>query len=151
MTVRSIYGLLLAIAALAAGRAVNPEDEQSRATLWAIRHSETNREAPAPPMAKANPEVMALAMDTHVGPPRLVYKTGQAELWAGPLEHGAWAVALFNRGQRAAQVDVIWKELGIKGSPRVRDLWKRQDRGKVHGGFAEKLPPGGSALFRVVP
>jgi alpha-galactosidase len=102
-------------------------------------------------MAKVNPEVMAIAMDTHSGPPRLVYKTGQAELWARPLENGAWAVALLNRGQRATQVDVVWKEIGVSGSPRVRDLWKRQDRGKVHGGFAEKLPPGGAALFRVVP
>jgi alpha-galactosidase len=148
MTIRAIPGLLLAIATLAAGSA---EDEQSRATLWAIRRPEANREAPATPMAKANPEVMALAMDTQSGPPRLVYKTGHAELWARPLENGAWAVALFNRGQTNTQVDVVWKELGIKGSPRVSDLWKRQDRGKVHGGFAEKLPPGGSALFRVVP
>ena len=151
MTIRAIPCLFLAVAALSAGSAVNAEDEQSRATLWAIRHPEANREAPAPPMAKANPEVMAIAMDKHSGPPRLVYKTGQAELWARPLERGAWAVALFNHGQRATQVDVVWKELGIRGSPRVRDLWKREDRGKVHGGFAEKLPPGGAALFRVVP
>jgi len=151
MTVRAIPGLFLAIAALAAGSAVNPDGEQSHATLWAIRHPDANRDAPAPPMAKANPEVMAIATDTHSGPTRLVYKTGQAELWARPLENGAWAVALFNRGQRATQVDVVWKELGIRGSPRVRDLWKRQDRGKVHGGFAEKLPAGGASLFRVVP
>lgn len=149
MTIRAIPVLLLTTAALTAGSDVKPDDEQSRATLWAIRHREANREAPAPPMAKANPEIMAIAMDTGSGSPRLVCKTGQTEVWSRPLENGAWAVALFNLGQRAAQADVVWKELGIKGSPNVRDLWKRQDRGKVHGGFAEKLPAGGAALFRV--
>lgn len=102
-------------------------------------------------MAAANAAVLAIGKDKLGAPARLVSKSGQAEVWVKPLENGAWAVALFNRGQSAAQVDVIWKEIGLGGSPRVRDLWRRQDRGKVHGGFAEKLPPGGAALFRVVP
>ncbi len=151
MRSQAIPILFLAVAALAGGDRLSADDEQSRATRWAIQGSAASREGGAPPMAAANAEVMAIAKDTLAAPARLAHKSSQAEVWVKPIGNGAMAVAVFNRGKRAAQVDVIWKELGLSGSPRVRDLWKRQDRGKVHGGFAEKLPAGGAALFRVVP
>ncbi len=151
MTSQAIASLFLAIAALAGGNALPRDDEQSRATKWVIQSTPASRDGDAPPMAAANAEAMAMATGRPGAPARLAYKSDQAEAWVKPVGKGALAVAVFNRGERVAQVDVIWKELGLTGSPRVRDVWKRLDRGKVHGGFAEKLPAGGAALFRVVP
>lgn len=74
-----------------------------------------------------------------------------AEIWRRPLRRGAWAFVLRNRGKRAVSIDVIWKEHGLRGSPRVYDVLREQDRGKVHGGFAERVEPGGVSLLRVVP
>lgn len=115
------------------------------AVKWAI-HAEGG---PAPP--GANQEVVAVHNDKLRQPAVLKAAQLRTEVWIKPLDRGQWAMALFNKSGRAEQVDVVWKELGLNGSPRVRDLSSRVNRGKVHGGFAEKLPPGGAALFLVTP
>ncbi|GEM_PF-2203819 len=78
-----------------------------------------------------------------------------SEIWVKPLSKDEYAVALVNRTNKPVSVDVIWEELGIIKDPgewpRVRDVLARKDRGKVHGGFAERLEGGECALFRVKP
>ena len=138
---------------LAAGVLLVAEDpgtharQQSLATGWAINSSP----GPPPGSAGIHPGIVAIHDDPLRKPAVRNAAFQSTEVWVKPLEKGHWAVALFNNGDRLAQVDVIWKELGLSGSPRVRDLWTGRDRGKVHGGFAEKLPPHGSALFKIVP
>lgn len=44
---------------------------------------------------------------------------------------------------------VTFKDLGILGKARVRDLWKRKDLGEVEGSFSCKLPLHGAGLFRL--
>ena len=39
----------------------------------------------------------------------------------------------------------------LRGSPRVLDVVRGRDRGKVHGGFAERVEPGASSLLKVIP
>lgn len=103
----------------------------------------------APP--GASPGVAAVHNDKLRQPAVLKAAYLKTEVWVRPLDGGQWAVALFNLGDRTQQVDVVWKELGLRGTLKVRDLATGADRGKVHGGFAEQLPPGGAALFRVAP
>jgi len=110
---------------------------------WAI-HAQ---DGPAPP--GTNPELAAIHDDKLRQPAVLKAAHLKTEVWIKPLGHGQWAMALFNLGDSKAQVDVVWKEIGLSGSPRVRDLWTGKDRGKVHGGFAQTLPPQGAALFIV--
>jgi hypothetical protein len=74
-----------------------------------------------------------------------------AEIWRRPLRRGAWAFVLRNRGERAVSIDVVWKEHGLRGSPRVLDVVRGQDRGKVHGGFAERVEPGAVSVLKVIP
>jgi len=113
---------------------------------WAI-HSN-----PGPaPQPGANPGITAVHNHKPRQPAVLKAAHLKTEVWIKPLDGGQWAVALFNHGDRTQQIDVVWKELGLIGSPKVRDLATGEDRGKVHGGFTEKLPPGGAALFRVAP
>lgn len=73
------------------------------------------------------------------------------EIWRRRLNNGEWAFVLLNRGQRPVSIDVIWKEHGLSGSPRVYDVLREDDWGKVHGGFAERVEPGEASLLRVQP
>lgn len=72
-----------------------------------------------------------------------------AEIWMRRLKGGEFVFGLINNGKRAAVIDVIWKEHGLKGSPRVWDAFSGESRGKVHGGFGERVEPGGASLLRV--
>jgi hypothetical protein len=85
------------------------------------------------------------------GGAELKAKTSSTRVWIRRFADGSHAVAAFNQGERAAQVDVIWKELGVAGQPEVRDVLNEKDLGRVHGGFAVKLTGGGAALYRVMP
>jgi len=68
---------------------------------------------------------------------------GNFEIWTKPLSGGDIAVILFNRGFDKGgvdiDVDVKWKDLGIKGKYKVRDLWAKTDLGKQNG-YQGKLP-----------
>ena len=86
---------------------------------------------------------------------RLVFHDPDSEIWLRPLLRGEFAIALVNRSRRPVSPDVVWNELGIlrqRGdSPRVRDVLRRENLGKVHGGFSYRLEPGQCALFHVKP
>lgn len=98
--------------------------------------------------------VCALFADAAPAPGAKRWSDDGAEIWVRELKNGERAFALINNGARAVVIDVIWKEYGLRGSPRVWDVQatgKAADRGKVHGGFGERVEPGESCLFRVKP
>ena len=82
-------------------------------------------------------------------------RDGDAEIWVSAAASKPWHVLAVNRGGKIISANIVWKETGLPirrgSSPRVLDEWGQEDRGKVHGGFAQKLEPGGCALFRVEP
>lgn len=79
----------------------------------------------------------------------------EGEIRVKPTTRGQWDLALFNNLDRVTSIDVVWKELPMRlkrgSSPQVRNLFTGEDRGKVHGGFAERLEPRGCVLLRVKP
>lgn len=46
-------------------------------------------------------------------------------------------------------VPVSLAELGFDGAAAVRDLWQRQDLGRIEGAFGPAIPPHGAGLYRV--
>ena len=78
-----------------------------------------------------------------------VAQDGANEVWAKPLAGGEWAIGLFNRGPETAKVTVHWKDLGLSGKHRVRDLWAHQDRGSHKDEFWYQVPSHGVVLLRV--
>jgi alpha-galactosidase len=50
-----------------------------------------------------------------------------------------------------ANVKVNFKDLGIKGKVKVRDLWSHKDLGKFKGSFSSELPQHGAGLYRFAP
>ncbi len=73
---------------------------------------------------------------------------GEGEIWVEKTGEGEWAVAMVNRGEKTISLDVVWTEIGLPEKVRVWASEGRKERGVVHGGFAQKLAPGGCALIR---
>jgi alpha-galactosidase len=74
---------------------------------------------------------------------------GWVEVWARPLEDGSIAVGLFNRGPEAATVTATWKDLGLTGPHRVRDVWLHKDLGTMNGQISATVPRHGVLFVKV--
>jgi alpha-galactosidase len=95
-----------------------------------------------------NPEVIAVNQDPLGRCARVVPLDEDTFAMVKDLHDGAKALGLFNKGEIPARVKVAWAQLGIAGSPRVRDLWRQKDLGRLDG-FAGELPRRGSVLLRL--
>ena len=67
------------------------------------------------------------------------------------LEDGSKAIGLFNLRAEPATLAVSWKELGISGKHRVRDLWRQKDLGKFNTTFQAEIPRHGVRMVRLSP
>jgi len=130
-------------------------DEQlTHLTLWSLLPSPLMVGANLPdndPWTLAlltNPEVLAVNQDA-LGQPaqRLTNVLAGAEVWTKKLADKSLAVGIFNRGKTALPVKLIWKDLGLRAKPAVRDVWVRKDLGKVEN-FTAELPPHGCILLK---
>ena len=97
-----------------------------------------------------NPEV--IAVDQHSTGNRPVIKTDNSVVWLANSDlPDAHYLAIFNVGESEATLRYDWKDLGLAGKTyRPRDLWQRKDLASS-GSMAVKLPPHGSALYRLSP
>jgi alpha-galactosidase len=98
-----------------------------------------------------NDEVLEVSQDPLGQQAARVAQDGDREVWAKRMEDGSLAVGLFNRGPIEAAVAVSWKDLGVSGPQRVRDLWRQKDVGVSDGSFATQVARHGAALVRLFP
>jgi alpha-galactosidase len=96
-----------------------------------------------------NREVIAINRDRLGKAGFRITKDGDREVWAKPLDKGAYAVALFNRGATETEISVKWSDLKLGGKLKVRDLWSHADRGSVADGFTAQVPSHGVVLIRL--
>jgi hypothetical protein len=95
-----------------------------------------------------NPEVLAVNQDPlGVAAQRVTNAVAGVEIWTKKLADKSLAVGIFNRGKTNAPVNLVWKDLGLRGSPAVRDLWLREDLPRAKN-FAAEIPPHGCMLLR---
>jgi hypothetical protein len=96
-----------------------------------------------------NPEVIAVNQDAFGQPAqRLTNVLAGVEIWTKKLTDKSLAVGIFNRGNAAVPVNLVWHDLGLRARPAVRDLWLRKNLGRQKNLIAE-LPPHGCLLLRV--
>jgi len=96
-----------------------------------------------------NPEVIAVNQDAFGQPAqRLTNFPAGVETWTKRLADKSLAVGIFNRGNAAVSVNLVWHDLGLRARPAVRDLWLRKNLGRQKN-FITELPPHGCALLRV--
>ncbi len=96
-----------------------------------------------------NPEVIAVNQDA-LGQPaqRLTNSLAGTEIWTKKLADKSLAVGIFNRGNVAVPVNLVWHDLGLRSKPAVRDLWLRIDLGRAKN-FTAEIPPHGCVLLQV--
>ncbi len=96
----------------------------------------------------ANKEVIAIDQDKLGKQARRESKNGDLEIWTRPLEHGAYAVGLFNRGGDAAKMTLQASDLKIKKMSKIRDLWAHTDD-DAGAEFSANVPSHGVVMLRV--
>ncbi len=74
---------------------------------------------------------------------------GDIQVFARPLADGGHAVGLFNLGAAPAKVTAKWSDIGIKGSHKVRDLWKHEDLGAKTDEFSAEVPSHGVVMVKI--
>ncbi len=134
---------------------MQPDPYKTQMSLWAIlaapliagndirQMDETTRDI------LLNREVIAVDQDPLGRQGDRVRSEGPLELWMKPLQDGAKAVAIFNRGRSDMDFDFSFGEVGFPGKVRVRDLWLHQDLGVKSGEYTVRVPKHGVVMLRL--
>lgn len=94
-----------------------------------------------------NDEVLAVNQDPLGKQAVVVSKEGDLGVMAKDMADGSKAAGLFNLADEGTQkVSVTWKDLGIKGKYRVRDLWRQKDLGVFENEFSADVAQHGVVL-----
>jgi len=73
------------------------------------------------------------------------------EVWARPLADGTMAFALMNIDDSEMTVSFIFKDLGMRGKWKVRDLWRQKDEGTFEGSYSVSVPGHATHLVKFTP
>jgi alpha-galactosidase len=96
-----------------------------------------------------NEEVLAVNQDALGNRAKRLSQQNDTEVWARDLSDGRKAVALFNRGTQDATVSVTFAQLGLTGTPAVRDLWHKQDATGMTSGISVNVPHESALMYAV--
>lgn len=96
-----------------------------------------------------NKDVIAVDQDRMGIQGDRVNAEGPYEIWMKPLDRGAKAVALFNRGPLAEPITVQLKDIGMAGSVHGYDLWTHQDLGMLKDSYTANVPRHGVVMLRL--
>lgn len=95
-------------------------------------------------------ELIAVNQDSRAQQGYRVFKQDNIEIYNKPLADGTTAVLLLNKGHDIANITVNWKQVGLKGKQKVRDLWEEKDLGTFKDSFtAKNLGQHGHMLIKV--
>jgi alpha-galactosidase len=142
---------------------LTPYEQQTHITLWCMLAAPLLLGCDLEKLNKfttdliTNTEVLAVNQDELGRQAQCVARKGPLEIWARPLWDGSCAVAYFNRGPSAANMEAHWAMLDpvlvnryarLRGKQPVRDLWQRKDLGRLSG-YATEVPSHASVMLRV--
>jgi alpha-galactosidase len=96
-----------------------------------------------------NREVIAIDQDAEGKQAKRAWKSGDQEIWTRPLAGGDEAVALFNRSESDANIDLRWSDFGIRVPKKMRDLWAHSDILAEKNGYSAKVPAHAVVLLRL--
>ena len=134
---------------------LTPNEQITHITLWTIQAAPLLIGADMSAFDRfttdlmTNHEVLDVNQDALGQAGARVFQDQRLEVWAKPLSDGTRAVALFNRGLRAAPVTAHWSDIGAAGRQPVRDLWQQRELGTFEGGFTIDVPAHGAVLVIV--
>ena len=95
-----------------------------------------------------NKEVVSVDQDPLGKQGDRAWASGTSEIWTKPLSGGATAIGVFNRSTAPASVMVNLKDLGLDGTAKLRDLWKKADVESAGGKYIVTVPGHGAVLLK---
>ncbi|PIA35324.1 hypothetical protein AQUCO_03500014v1 [Aquilegia coerulea] len=101
----------------------------------------------------SNKEVINVNQDKLGIQGKKVKKTGNLEVWCGPLSGDRVAVVLWNRGSQKADISAKWKDIGLKSSvtAEARDLWEHSTIPSVQGELKATVDAHGCKMYVLTP
>ncbi len=131
-----------------------PDEQKTLMTLWSIARSPLImggdlRHLDAATLALlTNREILAVNQASQGNCPHFV--EDGVRVWSAVPDDGKGRyLALFNTGDKAREVGVKLRDLGIDGPVAVRDLWEGKTMGQQAERVSAMLPPHGAALYRI--
>ena len=97
-----------------------------------------------------NDEVLDIDQDPLCEAATKVYDKDSLIIMSKPLEDGNLAIGLFNRRVSKATIKASWKDLGITGKRKVKDLWRQKNLGIKSEMFETEVPPHGVMLVKLL-
>jgi len=134
---------------------LTPNEQYTQVSLWSmvaaplILSGDITRMDDFTLSLLTNDEVIEVDQDPLGKPGYRVSKDGDKEVWIRRMEDGSQVVGLFNRGETETKVTAEWKDLGISGEQRVRDVWRQKDMGSYKDNFSASVGRHGVVLLRM--
>ena len=134
---------------------ITPNEQYSFMSLWCLMAAplfysgDMSRLDPFTLNVLCNPEVIAVDQDPLGICAEARCVTDEGFVLVKPLEDGSRAVGLFNRGEWETEMTVTWSQLGLKGSQKVRDLWRQKDLGVIEREHRVRVPRHGTVVLRL--
>ncbi|WP_437314834.1 putative Ig domain-containing protein [Sorangium sp. So ce385] len=97
-----------------------------------------------------NEEVLAVNQDA-LGARGHRTAVNGGEIWVRDLSGDRKAVAFFNHGDQDMTMSVQLSELGVTGTPVIRDLWRRADVNGVNDALSASVPAGAALMYTLSP
>ncbi len=132
---------------------INDNENRTQMSLWCLlaapllASADLTHVSPASLAIMMNPEVIAVDQDAAGIQGHRVSEEGPLEVWVKPLADGSKAVGLFNCGEGANSITVNFKDIGIKKTAGVRDLWAAKDLGTFKASFTADVPRHGVVMI----
>ncbi len=98
-----------------------------------------------------NDEVIDIDQDALCKQATRVYSKDSLDVYAKPLEDGGLAVGLFNRSMNKSTISATYKDLGITGKWKIRDLWRQIDLGIYSEKVQAEVESHGVLLLKLIP
>ena len=135
--------------------AMKPDEYRMHISLWALlaapllAGNDLTRMMPETISLLTNREVIAIDQDPAGIQGERVSAEGPMEVWARPLADGSKAIGLFNRHHLPMDVHVDFRQIGLNGRVKLRDVWSGTDVGTAEGEYHASVPAHGVILLRV--
>jgi alpha-galactosidase len=131
------------------------EEYRTHMSLWAIlaapllAGNDLSKMSPETVELLTNKEVIAVDQDRLGKQGDRVGPSGEQEIWARPLQHGAKAVGLFNTDTEPKEMTLKLSDVGFPAGAHLRDLWKHEDVAAKDGSYTVTVPGHGVVLLKV--
>lgn len=134
---------------------MNLDEYRTHMSLWALlaapllAGNDLTTMKPETIALLTNKEVIAIDQDRLGKQADRVYAEGTEEIWTRTLADGSRAVGIFNRFDWPQTMEVSFRQFGLKGSVKARDIWADKDLGTLPARYKARVPGHGVVLLHV--